>query len=171
MDYLRVGLILRPHGVHGMIKLLPLTDDPNRFKGLKAAFLETDDKFDPVSIKSVSVQPDSVFMELEGITTRDRAEMLRDHYLCVDRANAVKLPEDFYFVSDLLGCRVRDTLGADLGSIVDVLETGANDVYVIKGKRTLLIPALKKLLLKVDTAEKAVLLDAGILEEVGLFED
>jgi 16S rRNA processing protein RimM len=171
MDYLRAGLILRPHGVNGMVKVLPLTDDPMRFKGLEKAFLEKDGRYDPVTVKSVNVQPDAVFMEFEGVPTRNEAEPLRDRYLCVDRANAVKLPEHTYFVSDLIGCRVRDTAGAEHGTLVDVLETGANDVYVIKGKKTLLIPALKKLLAEVDTAKKTILLDAGVLEEVGLFED
>jgi 16S rRNA processing protein RimM len=171
MDYLRVGLVLRPHGINGMIKLLPLTDDPNRFKGLKTAFLENEGRYDPVTVKSASIQPDAVFLGFEGVTTRNEAETLRDHYLCVDRESAVKLPDNTYFVADLIGCRVSDTAGADHGVLTEVLETGANDVYVIEGKKTLLVPALKKLLAEVDTVKKTILLDAVVLEEVGSFED
>ena len=97
--------------------------------------------------------------------------MLRDHYICVDREHAVKLPEGRYFVVDLIGCTVSDTNGNDLGKLTDVLETGANDVYVISGEKNLMVPALKKLLHKVDIENKHIDLDAAVLEEVGLFED
>ena len=95
----------------------------------------------------------------------------RNLYICVDRANAIKLPEGRYFISDIIGCAVTDTEGKQYGKLTDVLETGANDVYVIKGDKTLMVPALKKLLSSVDIQAKAIVLDAAVLEEVGLFED
>ena len=89
----------------------------------------------------------------------------------VDREHAVKLPEGRYFVADMIGCEVYDTNGAYCGRLTDVLETGANDVYVIKGEKRLMIPALKKLLKEVDVANKRIELYADVLAEVGLFED
>ena len=99
------------------------------------------------------------------------AEGLRNLYVCVDRAHAVKLPPGRYFVADMIGCRVEDSQGKPLGVLQEVLETGANDVYVIQGDRQLLVPALKKLLTLVDVAHKRIVLDASVLEEVGLFAD
>jgi len=170
-EYLRIGMILRPHGIHGAVKLLPLTSDTRRFLKLKEAFVEQDGGYSPVEAMEVSVQPDTVLLRLSNCETREQAEELRNKYLCVDRAHATKLPDGQYFVVDLIGCAVQDSEGTPLGNLTDVLETGANDVYVIKGKRTLLIPALKKLLQEVDVVEKRIILSSSVLEEVGLYED
>ncbi len=171
MEYLRVGLIVRPHGVHGAVKLLPLSDDLGRYASLKEAYLERDGRYEPVTVYDVGVREDAVYASISGVTTRDEAEKLRNVYLAVDRAHAAKLPPGRYFVVDLIGCGVSDTAGNAHGTLTDVLETGANDVYVIKGERTLLVPALKKLLAEVDVENKRMVLHASVLEEVGLFED
>ena len=103
--------------------------------------------------------------------SRNTAETLRNHYISVDREHAVKLPEGRYFVTDMIGCDVYDTNGAYYGKLTDVLETGANDVYVIQGEKQLMVPALRKLLKEVDVANKRIELYADVLAEVGLFED
>lgn len=171
MEYFRIGRILRPHGVHGALKLLPLTDDVRRFYALSDAYLEQGSSYLPIKASNISVQPDAVFLQLSCCTTREEAEHLRNCFVCVDRAHAVKLPKGRYFVQDLIGCAVFDSDGNAYGELTDVLETGANDVYVIQSVKTLMIPALKKLLLEVDIQEKRILLDAEMLKEVGLFED
>ncbi len=171
MDYFRVGRILRPHGVHGALKLLPLTDDVRRFHALSEAYLEQGNSYLPVTASNISVQPDAVYLQLSCCHSRDEAEHLRNCFVCVDRAHAAKLPEGRWFVQDLIGCKVYDSAGGEYGMLTDVLETGANDVYVIQGEKKLMIPALKKLLREVDVSEKRMLLDAEVLKEVGLFED
>jgi len=171
MEYLRVGLIARPHGVHGAVKLVPLSDDMNRYHSLKEAYLEKNGRYTPITVSDVSVQPDAVYAKLSCSPDRNAAETLRNLYICVDRAHAAKLPEGRYFVVDLIGCSVEDTEGNEYGTLTDVLETGANDVYVVKGEKSLMVPALKKLLTKVDVAQKHIVFDAGVLKEVGLFED
>ena len=171
MEYLRIGMVLRPHGVKGAVKLLPLTDDVERFRKLSFVYIERNGIYTKAEVQRSSIQPDAVMLWLSGVENREDAEKLRNHYLCVDREHAVKLPEGRYFVADLIGCAVEDTEGRELGTLTDVLETGANDVYVITGKQKLLVPALKKLLYRVDIETKHILLDAAVLEEVGLFED
>ena len=171
MEYLRVGLIVRPHGVHGDVKFLPLSNGTERFRQLSEAYLEIEGKYIPITVSNVSVQSDAVIARLSGCDSRESAEKLRGTYICVDRAHAVKLDEGEYFVIDLIGCEVLDDAGFDYGKLVDVLETGANDVYVIRGRRSLMVPALKKLLKDVDIPRKRITLDAKVLEEVGLFED
>jgi 16S rRNA processing protein RimM len=169
--YLRVGLILLPHGVSGAIKLQPLTADVRRFAALKEAYLEDRGVYTPIMIQADSIQPEAVTLHIEGLTTREAAEALRGRYLCVDRAHALKLPPGQYFVADLIGCKVFDSDGKAYGQLKEVLETGANDVYVIEGAGRLLIPALKKLLQEVDILGRKITLDAAVLREVGLFED
>lgn len=171
MDYLRIGLVVKPQGIKGELKIMPMTDDPNRFKGLKQVYVEQGKEHVIRSIANVSVRNDAIIITVEGIETREAAEAMRGKYLCVDRQNAVKLPDGRYFVVDLIGCTVEDTNGTNLGKLNDVYETGANDVYTIKGKRSLMVPALKKLIKSVDIANKRMVLDAQVLEEVAVWDE
>lgn len=171
MDYYRIALVVRAHGVRGAVKLLPLTDSTARFQGMKEAYIEAGGQYRAVRIASSSIQPDAVFLSLEGVDSREEAEKLRGAYIAVDRAHAVKLPPGRYFIADLIGCAVSDTKGVEYGAITDVLETGANDVYVVKGKKSMLLPALKKVLLEVDVKGRRMLIDGDIVEEVAVFED
>lgn len=168
--YFRIGEIARPHGVHGAVKVNPTTDDSRRFRGLKEAYLELHGDYVPVQILVSGITENSVIVEIAGYDTPEQANALRGKYLCVDRAHAVKLPKDTYFVADLIGCETFDTAGNAFGKVTDVLETGANDVYEIeKGK--LLVPALKRVLHEVDVEEKRIVFRADVLKEVGLFAD
>lgn len=168
--YLRIGQIVRAHGVRGAVKINPDTDDVERFRTLKEAFLEERNGYRPVTVSGVRLLNDGVALQISGVADRNAAEALRGVFLCVDRAHAVKLPEGRWFVADLIGCRVSDTNGKEYGCVTDVMETGANDVYEIEHGK-LMVPALKRLIRQVDIAEKSILFDAEVLEEVGLFED
>lgn len=171
MEYFRIGKIVRPHGVKGSLKLLPMTDDVGRFHKLSDAYLEKDGEYMPVQAAQISVQPDAVFLCISGCESREAAEALRGAYICVDREHAAELPPDRWYVRDIIGCEVSDTAGICYGKVSEVMETGANDVYCIQGEKLLMIPALKKLLREVDVKNKRILLDAAVLEEVGMFED
>ena len=168
--FYRIGVIVRPHGVHGSVKLDPLTDSSRRFRGLKEAFLEMHGDMRPVQLVVSSVAPDSVILSIEGIETPEAANALRGAYLCVDKAHRVKLPKDTYFVTDLIGCETFDTDGNAFGKLTNVYETGANDVYEIENGK-LMVPALKRVLHEVDTESGRITFDAAVLKEVGLFED
>lgn len=169
-EYLRIGQIVRAHGVHGDLKIIPLTDDPIRFRALKTAYLETAGAYAPVAIASVRFQPDAVLLHLDGCDTVEQVEALKNTYLCVNRENAVSLGADTYFVADLIGCETFDTNGAAYGKVTDVLETGANDVYEIENGK-LLVPALKRVLREVDVEHGRIVFDAETLGEVGCFAD
>ena len=173
MDYFRIGLFLRPHGVHGELKLLPLTDDISRFKQLSSAYIEAAEGcYRSCTVLSARVTGDnSVIVALDGTNTMDEAERFRNKYLCVDREHAVKLPEGAYFVKDIIGCRVVSSDGEELGKVEDVYETNANDVYVVRGERKFAVPALKKLLKTVDVANGLIVFDSAVLSEVAFFED
>jgi 16S rRNA processing protein RimM len=170
-DYLRVGQIVRVHGVHGDVKIIPLTNDPARFRQLKKAYLETTaGAYAPVEVTGARFLPDAVLLHLEGYDTVERAETLKNIYLCVSRDGAVKLSKDTYFIVDLIGCETFDTSGKAYGKVTDVIETGAHDVYEIENGK-LLVPALKKLLREVDIEHARIVFDAEVLGEVGCFAD
>lgn len=171
MDYFRIAQILRPHGIKGEVKVYPLTDDVSRFKRLREAYVERAGQYETVIVDGSKNVSDAVVLHIKGCDTPEEAEKLRSLYLCVDRSHAVKLPAGTYFISDIIGCEVTSTDGTELGRVSDVLETNANDVYVIDGRRRLLVPALKKLLSSVDIENKHIVLDAEVLSEVGLYED
>lgn len=171
MDHYRIAQILRPHGIKGEVKVYPLTDDLARFKRLREAYIERGGQYEAVIVDGSKYVSDAVVLHITGVDDPDQAEKYRGLYLCVDREHAVKLPKGTYFIADIIGCAVVSTDGTELGRVTDVLETNANDVYVIEGKRRLLVPALKKLLSSVDVESKRIVLDSGVLSEVGYFEN
>ena len=168
--FYRIGVILRPHGVRGAVKVEPLTDSSKRFRGLTNAYLEMHGEMRPVQLSVASVAPDAVILTVEGCETPEQANALRGAYICVDKAHRVKLPKDTYFVTDLIGCDTFDTEGKAYGKLTNVYETGANDVYEIENGK-LMVPALKRVLSEVDTDRGRIVFDAAVLKEVGLFED
>ena len=168
--FYRIGVIVRPHGVHGAVKVEPLTDSSRRFRNLTDAYLEMYGEIHPVQLVVSSVAPDAVLLTVNGYETPEQANALRGAYLCVDRAHRVTLPKDTYFVTDLIGCDTFDTDGNAFGKLTEVYETGANDVYEIEHGK-LMVPALKRVLAEVDTDDGRIVFDAAVLKEVGLFED
>lgn len=169
-QYLRIGCIVRAHGVHGAVKIEPATDRIERFRGLSSAFLEQGKGMRPVKVSDVRLLNDAVALKIEGVETVEAANLLRGAFLCVDRAHAVELPENSYFIADLIGLTASDTDGTIYGKITDVWEMPANDVYVIE-KGRLKVPALKRVLNEVDPENGKIVFDADTLREVGLFED
>lgn len=170
-EFFRIGRIVRPHGVHGAVKLEPMSDSLARYKGLKEAYIERNGIHEPITVSDVGVKEDAVYMSISCSSSRDDAEKLRGAFICVDRAHAMKLPNNTYFVEDLIGCAVYDDTGRELGKITDVFETGANDVYEISGKKKLFLPALKRVVISTDIENRRMVLNSKVLEEVGLFED
>lgn len=168
--FYRIGVVVRPHGVHGAVKVEPLTDSSRRFRGMTEAYLELHGEMRPVQLSVASVAPDAVILTVAGVDTPEAANGLRGAYIAVDKAHRVKLPKDTYFVTDLIGCDTFDTEGNAYGKLTEVYETGANDVYEIEHGR-LMVPALKRVLSEVDTDAGRIVFDAAVLKEVGLFAD
>ena len=154
-DILQVGVITTTHGVRGEVKVFPTTDDPKRFKKLKEVILDTGKEQITLEIESVKFFKQLVILKFRGIDTIDEVQKYRQKSLFVTRKNAVKLSRDEYFIADLIGLKVLDEEGTELGQLKDVIETGANDVYEIEMKdgRNLLLPAIKQCVLQVDVEE------------------
>ncbi len=151
-DLFKVGVITSPHGVRGEVKVFPTTDDPNRFKDLKEVIIKTKHSMETVKIASVKFQKNLVILRFVGVDDRNTVETWRKYELYVTRKNAVKLEEGEYFIADLIGLTVYEDTGEKLGELYDVLQTAANDVYVVKQEHgaDILIPVIKECILDVD---------------------
>ena len=169
-SYLDIGRITAPHGIQGEVRVLPLTDQPERFDSLSDCFLTAPDERTrkPVRILGVRPNPPFLLVRIQGCDDRNAAELLRGWYLSVDRAHAIQLPEGSHFICDILGCEVVDSVHGSLGRLSDVLQNLGHDVYVVSnpGQPDLLFPAMKQIIHRVD-------MDARLIEVTlpdGLYE-
>ena len=154
-DLLQVGVITSTHGIRGEVKVFPTTDDPNRFRKLKQVILDTGKEQLEMEIASVKFFKNQVIVKFKGIDDINDVEKYRKAGIYVTRENAVPLGENEYFIADLIGLRVISDEEEELGVIDDVLQTGANDVYIVKKEQTpdLLIPAIKDCIKNVNIEE------------------
>ena len=148
---LRVGVITSTHGVRGEVKVFPTTDDATRLKTLKKVILDGREPLE-LSIEQVKFFKNMVILKFKGYDNINDVETWRQRDLLITRDQAVELKEDEYFITDLIGLTVVNEEEAVLGRVKDVLETGANDVYVVEltGGKELLLPAIKDCILNVD---------------------
>ncbi|MGL4740678.1 MAG: ribosome maturation factor RimM [Sarcina sp.] len=156
IEFLRIGQIINTHGVMGDVKVMPLTDDISRFKGLKEVYLNKQ----LVKVENVKFLKDKVVLKLEGINSMNEAEKykFKRPYLEVLRKDAVDLPEDTFFIADLIDCVVKDTEDFEYGKISDVIKTGSNDVYWVKGNKEILVPVTKEFVYDINIDEKLVII-------------
>lgn len=151
-ELLSVGIITTAHGVHGEVKVFPTTDDVKRFKKCKELLLDKGNGPKPVKVQGVKFFKQFVILKLEGTETMDDALLLKNKPLLVTRDMAVKCEKDEYFIADLYGLKVYDEENNYIGTISEVYQTGANDVYEInrEDKPAALIPAIKECVKEVD---------------------
>ena len=149
---------MRTHGVRGEIKVYPMTDDPMRFRGMKELILDTGKELKIYEVLNARMQKNLVILKLKGLDTMTEAEIYRGCGLYVTKENRVPLGEDEWFIADLIGCSVWTDDGEFLGELTDVLQTGANDVYMVQSDdgKEILIPAIRDCILDVDTEGRRV---------------
>lgn len=157
-NLLQVGAITSTHGIRGEVKVFPTTDDVNRFKKLKEVVLDTGKEQITLQIQGVKFFKQFVILKFKGIDNINDIEKYKGKSLFVTRENAVKLEKDEYFIADILGSTVEDEDGNILGTLKDVIVTGANDVYVVENEegKELLFPAIKECVLNVDLEQSKI---------------
>lgn len=157
-DTLRVGVISSTHGVRGEVKVFPTTDDVNRFKKLKTVILDTGREQMTLTIEGVKFFKNMAILKFKEFNDINEVEKYKGKDLLIKRDQAVKLGKDENFIVDLIGLNVVTDEGEEFGTLKDVLQTGANDVYVIEHKdgREYLFPAIKQCILKVDLDTKTI---------------
>ena len=157
---LQVGVISSTHGVRGEVKVFPTTDDVKRFKKLKKVILDSGKEQLPLEIEGVKFFKQFVILKFRGIDNINDIEKYKGKRLLVDREHAVKLKKDEYFIADMIGMDVFTEDGELFGALKDVMETGANDVYIIEmsdGKEVL-VPAIKQCILDVDIENRKMVI-------------
>ena len=153
-DKFRVGVITASHGLKGEVKVFPTTDSPDRYDTLQEVLLFDGREYLPLTIDRHRYFKQMVIVHFEGLDRIEDIQAFIKKELYVDREHAEPLAEGEYYIADLIGCRVYDEAETYLGEVADVLQTGANDVYVVKGEdREILIPVIKDCVLAVDTEE------------------
>ena len=150
-QFLQVGVISSTHGIRGEVKVFPTTDDAARFKKLKKVLLDTGKEQLELEVQSVKFFKQFVIVKFKGIDNINDIEIYKGKSLLVPREDAVALGKDEYYIADLIGMEVFTEEGR-FGVLKDVMETGANEVYIIDSNRhgEVLIPAIKQCILDVD---------------------
>ncbi len=167
-ETLKIGLILKPQGIKGQLKVQPLTDDINRYKNLKEIII--DQKVHRVV--STIISGPTVFLQLFGVSDRNTAETFRGKFLHVKREDAVALEEGRYFIADIIGCDVISSERGVIGRIIDVFSS-RTDVITVKCSdgRVMRFPFLKDLVEKVDVIGKQFVVNDKRLSEVSCYEN
>ena len=172
--YLVVAKVLRPHGIRGELAVQALTDYPERFRNLGTIYLgESADQ--PTRLRAYQIEaarPDKKshwLLRLHGVDDRNAADLLRERYVYVSMIDAVPLADDEVYLFQVIGLQAETPGGDLLGRVVDVMETGANDVFVLRGDRygELLIPAINGVVLSIDIAAGRVIIEplSGLLPD------
>jgi len=155
--FLTIGKIRKPHGVRGELLVEVLTEFPERIKPGKKVFVG-EGKIE-WKIETVRFQNDGLLIRFEGIEDRDEAGSFRNELIYIQTANLPKLSENEYYYHDLLNMQVKTEKGEVLGSVSEILETGANDVLVvIKEEKEYLFPFIKQVILDVNKEENVILI-------------
>ena len=151
-DLLKVGVITTTHGVRGEVKVYPTTDGPERFLELEYVLLDTGRELRKLEIKNVKFFKNLVILKFKGVDNINDIEKYKGRDLWIPREEGQELEEDEYYIADLLGMSVVLEDGQEFGTLKDVMETGANDVYIIDSAEhgEVLLPAIKECILDVD---------------------
>ena len=148
-QYLEAGKIVTTHGIKGEVKIMPYCDSAELLAEFDRLFLGKN--HDEIIVERARVQKNMVIAKLEGFNTPEEAEKLRNKILFMHRDD-LELDDDTYFIQDLIGMEVKDADSDALyGTIADVMQTGANDVYVVRGEeREYLVPAIADVVISTD---------------------
>lgn len=160
-DFLEIGQIVNSYGIKGFFKVVPFTDDITRFDDLKSIYIEKNKKLEKKEIEEVKYHKNLVLLKIKGIDDINDTEQYKNCYLKIDRKDAIELPEDTYFITDLIGIEVYTKEGELLGNITDIFPTGSNDVYVVKDElgKQILLPAICKVIKNVDVEAKKMIVE------------
>ncbi len=165
--FLEAGKIVGTHGIKGMVRIQPWSDSPEFLKQFTKFYLDKDGN-EGVSVGGVTPHGNVVICAIKGVDTIEKAETLRGKIIYISRDD-IDLPEGRYFISDIIGAACYDADGETvLGTLVDVSETGANDVWHIKrGERVYLVPAIDEVIVSVDVDGGKIVLNPM----KGIFDD
>ena len=149
--YLEAGKIVNTHGIRGEVKIEPWADSPDFLKRFKTIYIDSA----PVAVQSARVHGAFVIAKLEGVDDVNAAMALKNRVVFIDRAD-VRLPKGRFFIADIIGARVVSDEGETLGELADVMEMPAQNIYVVRGEREILIPDVPEFIKSIDA-------DSGVI--------
>lgn len=158
-EYFEIGQIVNTFGIKGFVKIVPFTDDLERFEELESVFVVKQKQLIEMQIEEVKYHKNLVLVKFKGIEDINMAEKYKGCYIKIKRENARKLPKDTYFIADLIGMDVYDEDGNLLGKVDDIFNNKSHDVYVIKddlGKQ-ILLPSTKEVIKDVDVENNKII--------------
>lgn len=157
-DMLKVGVITTTHGVRGEVKVFPTTDDAERFLDLEYVLMDTGKELRRLEIQNVKFFKNLAILKFKGIDNINDIEMYKGRDLWIPREEAQELAQDEYYVADLIGMKVVLEDTSPFGTLKDVMETGANDVYVVitEDGKEVLLPAIKECIVDVDVEKNTM---------------
>lgn len=144
MNYLEAGKIVNTHGLRGEVKLVPWTDSPQTFEEIDYVFIKKKTGDVRLDIERLKYQKSNLIVKFDQISSIEEAEKLKNQTVYIDRDALGELPEGVYYIADIIGLAAVDESGNAVGTVVDIFNTGANDIYDIKreGKKNLLLPVI-----------------------------
>lgn len=168
-NLITVGKLGRTRGVEGEIYITPFTDFPDRFLELSEIFVKNQNDWDKMKLVSSRLIADKPVIKFENINSPEQAARLTNRLIAVPKEQLVKLPDDMFYIFELVGCKVySESSGNFIGEIIDVEQYPANDAYLVKTveNKTIRFPAVKKFVKSVDIDNKKVVVDpAGFIDE------
>ena len=158
-DYFVIWDVVNTNGLKVAIKVKPFTDDIKKFEKIKSVFICENKNLKEFNIEKVWYHKNMVMLKLKNIDSIEDAEKLRNLYIKILRDKQEKLPQNVYYIQDLINCKVYTDEEKFLGEITDVFPTGSNDVYVVKTKdeKEILLPAIGDVILDVDVENKLIM--------------
>lgn len=165
---LKVGLIVKPQGIKGELKVQPLTDDVNRFKKLKDVIIDGKN----YRVTKAIIAGNTAILSLFGVADRDTAETFRGKFILVDRENAVPLEQGRYFIADIIGCKLKTDHDSEVGIIVDVT-SARTDIFTVEcmDKTIMRFPFLNDAIVNIDVENKLIVVKAKRLSEIACYEN
>lgn len=156
MDLLEVGKIINTHGLKGEVKVTAWTDTPDVFEDISVVYIKSRNEYKQLTLSGIKYQKNNLIVKFRELNDINEAEPLKNSILYAERSELGELEEGVYYIADLIGVTVEKENGEILGEIKDVMQTGANDIYVVarNGKKDLLIPVLPEVVLSMDINEK-----------------
>ncbi len=153
-----IGRIIRPHGLCGSVKVISMTDYPERFRKFQSLYVEDEKGCGKwAEVEEGNVQGNYIILKLKGIEDRRAAEGLRGFLLKVQREIYPDLPKNREYLFNLIGLRVQTLEGQHIGSLIDILQFPGQDIYVVgAGHREILIPGVKEFIKKIDISNKVI---------------
>ncbi|MFN2341027.1 MAG: ribosome maturation factor RimM [Halanaerobium sp.] len=166
-NYLEIGVITRYQGNKGEVRVMPTTDIPERFLDLDVIYLKRGDDFKELEIEYIRFHKQFVIIKFFDVNSIGEAEELKNYQILIDESEKYILPENNFYVSDLIDCEVYLESGRYLGKLIDVIDTSGTDVFLVAGQeKEYMLPASREMILEIDLENKKIIVDPipGILD-------